>query len=93
MPPCQIICNDAVPRQVTYQPSNQVYGLFIDFGLFPCQIVFMLRLLRLLQIISAHIFRSRRDLLLENLTRRHQLSVLKRQCALLKYRLACKLGI
>jgi len=39
----------------------------------------MLRLLRLLAVLFTQLFRSRRDLILENLTLRHQLSVLKRK--------------
>src|SRR5450755_2545309 len=43
----------------------------------PCQIDFMLRLLRLLFVLAARFFYSRRDLLLENLALRQQLAVLK----------------
>lgn len=77
---CQIICNDVVVRQDTDQLSNLVYRLIIGFGLFPSQTGFMLRLLWLLPIISAQLFRPRRDLLLENMAFRHQLSVLSRRC-------------
>ena len=42
----------------------------------PCQTGFMLRLLRLLFVLAARSFHSRRDLLLENLALRQQLAVL-----------------
>jgi putative transposase len=45
----------------------------------PCQTVFMLRLLRLLVVLSARSLYSRRDLVLENLALRQQLAVLKRR--------------
>ena len=45
----------------------------------PCKIIFMLHLLPHLSIFVSHLFRSRRDLLLENLALRQQLAVLKRR--------------
>src|ERR1017187_6725843 len=69
----------AVPRQNTDRLSNQVYRLDIKFGLFTCKTGHMLRLLRLLVVFFTRLFRSRRDLLLENLALRQQLGVLKQK--------------
>jgi hypothetical protein len=60
-------------------PSNQVYKLGVQFDLFPCQTGLMLRLLRLLVVLFARCFRSRCDLVLENLALRQQLGVLKQK--------------
>ena len=49
----------------------------VKFGLFLCETGFMLRLLRLLFVLVARSFRSRRDLFLENLALRQQLAVVK----------------
>jgi len=68
-----------VPGQNTNLPSNQVYGLADKSARFVCQTGFMMRLLRLLPIISVRFFRSRRDLLLENLALRQQLGVFKKR--------------
>jgi hypothetical protein len=68
-----------VPRQNIDLPSNQVYKLGFQFGLFQCKTGLMLRLLRLLVATFTRCFRSRRDLLLENLALRQQLSALKRR--------------
>src|SRR5271170_710365 len=48
-------------------------------GLSACNTALMLRLLRLLAVPVIGFFRSRRDLLLENLALRQQLAVLKRR--------------
>ena len=45
----------------------------------PCKIIFMLHLLRHLSILISNLFRSRRDLLLENLALRQQLAILKQR--------------
>jgi putative transposase len=50
-----------------------------SLGQSTCKTDIMLRLLRLLAILPARFFRSRRDLLLENLALRQQLEVLKRR--------------
>ena len=68
-----------MPRQNIDLPSNQVYKLRIQFGLSPCKTGLMLRFLRLLSTLPIRLFCSRRDLLLENLALRQQLSVLKRR--------------
>ena len=56
-----------VPRQNSDLPQNQVYKLFINFCLLACKTGLMLRLLGLLVFLSARLFSSRRDLLLEKL--------------------------
>src|ERR1035438_944234 len=69
----------AVPRQNSDLPQNQVYKLFINFCLLTCKTGLMLRLLGLLVFLSARFFRSRRELLLENLALRHQLGLFKQK--------------
>ena len=59
--------------------SNQVYKLRIQIGLSPCKTGLMLRLLRLLLILPVRFLCSRRDLVLENLALRQQLTVLRRR--------------
>ena len=54
-------------------------NLVSQFGLFQCRTGLMLRLLRLLVATVTRCFRPRRDLLLENLALRQQLSALKRR--------------
>src|ERR1017187_8779251 len=68
-----------VPRQNYDLLSNQVYKLGDYLGLFTCQTGLMLRLLRLLVVLFSRFFRSRRDLLLENLALRQQLGVFKQK--------------
>ena len=58
----------AVPRQNSDLPSNQLIKLCIQIGLSPCQTGPMLRLLRLFVVLVTRLFRSRRDLVLENPT-------------------------
>jgi hypothetical protein len=68
-----------VARQNSDLMSDQVDGLCTWFGLYPCKTGLMLRLLRLLSIVPTRFFRSRCDLLLENLALRQQLGVFKRK--------------
>ena|ERR1039458_8803376 len=68
-----------VPRQNYDRLSNQVYRAGIHFGLFTCKTGLMLRPLRLILVLFSRFFRSRRDLLLENLALRQQLEVLQRR--------------
>lgn len=60
----------AVPRQNSDLLSNEGDKLCVQFGQSPCKTDHMLRLLRLLFVPFAKFFRSRRDLLLENLALR-----------------------
>jgi len=69
----------SVPRQNTDLLSNKVYKPDSQFGLFSCKTGRMVRLLRLLVGLFARCFRSRRDLVLENLALRQQLDVLERK--------------
>jgi hypothetical protein len=69
----------AVPRQNIELLSNQVPELGVRFGRFPCKTALMLRLLRLLVVLSTRNLCSRRDLVLENLALRQQLGVLKQK--------------
>jgi hypothetical protein len=64
-----------VPRQITDLQSNQVYKLDLQLGLF--RVKLMVILLRLLVALFAGCFRSRRDLVLENLALQ-RLGVFKR---------------
>ena len=82
---------EVVPRQNTDLSSNQVYRLGVNLGIFTCKTGLMLRLLRLLSIICARFFRSRRDLLLENLALRQQLAVLKQKHPQPRFALSDKL--
>ena len=59
--------------------SNQVHRWGIQFGNFTCKTGLMLRPLRLLVVLFTQLFRSRRDLLLENLALRQQLAVCERK--------------
>src|SRR5580658_9552219 len=68
-----------VARQNRDLLSNHVYKLCIHIGLLPCRTALMLRLLRLLVTFFSHLVRSRRDLLLENLALRQQLSIFKQK--------------
>ena len=68
-----------VARQSTDLLSNEEDERFVRFGQSPCKTGLMLRLLRLLPVLATRFFRSRRDLLLENLALRQQLAVLKRR--------------
>ena len=68
-----------VARQNSDLLSDQVGGLCTCFGMYPCKTVLMVRLLRLLSIVPTRFFRSRCDLLLENLALRQQLGVFKRK--------------
>ena len=68
-----------VPRQNYDLLSNHVYRLGIRSGLSPCQTGLMLRLVRLLLVLFSRFFRSRRDLLLENLALRQQLGVFRQK--------------
>jgi hypothetical protein len=52
---------------------------FFRFGQSPCKTGLMLRLLRLLPALATRFFRSRRNVLLENLALGQQLAVLKRR--------------
>ena len=74
-----IILFSAVSRQNYDQPSNQEYRPGINSILFACKTGLMLRLLRLLVVLSPRFFRSRRDLLLENLALRQQRGVFKQK--------------
>src|ERR1039458_6350617 len=56
---------------------SAVYRLGLQFGLFPCKTGQMLGLFSALFAFPSRIFRSRRDLLLENLALRQQLAVMK----------------
>ena len=67
-----------VPRQNNDLPWNQEDEGFIGLGLSECKTGPMLCLLRLLPALVSRLFRSRHDLLLENLALRQQLAVLKR---------------
>src|ERR1035438_2383719 len=66
-------------RQNSDLLSDQVGGLCTCFGMYPCKTGLMVCLLRLLSIVPTRFFRSRRDLLLENLALRQQLGVFKRK--------------
>src|ERR1035441_5338779 len=68
-----------VARQNSDLLSDQVGGLCTCFGMYPCKTGLMVRLLRLLSIVPTRFFRSRCDLLLENLALRQQLGVFKRK--------------
>jgi hypothetical protein len=68
-----------VPRQNSDLLLNQVYRLGAQSSLFTCKTGLMLRLLRLLVVLSSRFFRSRCDLLLENLALRQQLGVFKQK--------------
>src|ERR1017187_9598508 len=81
----------AVPRHNSDLPQNQVYKLFINFCLLTCKTGLMLRLLGLLVFLSARLFCSRRDLLLENLALRQQLGVFKQKHPLPRFAAADRL--
>jgi putative transposase len=68
-----------VVRQNKDLPQNQADELSVQFDLSACKTGLMLRSLRLLLVLATQIFRSRRDLLLENLALRQQLTVFRRQ--------------
>src|ERR1035438_1462924 len=68
-----------VPRQISDLLSNQGDKWCTQFGLSPCKTDRMLRQLRLLFVTLARFFRSRRDLILENVALRQQLAVLRRR--------------
>jgi hypothetical protein len=68
-----------VARQNKDLPSNQADDRWTQGGLPPCRIGLLLPSLRLLFILAIDFFRSRRDLLLENLAIRQQLAVLKQK--------------
>ena len=70
---------ELVPRQNTDLSSNQEYRLDVNFGPLTCKTDLMLRHLRLLAVLFARFLRSRRNLLLENLALRQQLSVFKQE--------------
>src|ERR1035438_3888877 len=69
----------AVPRQNNHLPWNQEDEELIRLDRSECKTGSMLWLLRLLPVLASRFFRSRRDLLLENLALRQQLAVLKRK--------------
>jgi putative transposase len=69
----------AVARQNTDLPPNQIYRLSLVFLFLRCQTGQMLRLLRLLAVLFIRLFCSRRDLPLDNLALRQQLSVFKQK--------------
>jgi hypothetical protein len=71
--------NTMQPRQNSNLPSNQADGRIAQRALNPCKTGFMIRLLGLLPFLFARFFRSRRDLLLENVALRQQLGVLKQR--------------
>ena len=66
-------------RQNSDQLSNHADKLCAQFGLPSCKTDRMLRQLRLLFVTLVRFFRSRRDLLLENMVLRQQLAVLRRR--------------
>src|ERR1035438_8155386 len=68
-----------VARQNSDLLSDQVGGLCTCFGIYPCKTGLMVLLLRLLSIVPTRFFRSRCDLLIENLALRQQLGVFKRK--------------
>jgi hypothetical protein len=68
-----------VPRQNNDLPWNQEDEGFIRLGLSECKTGPMVCLLRLLPVLASRLFRTRRDILLENLALRQQLAVLKRK--------------
>src|ERR1035438_9547657 len=68
-----------VPRQISDLLSNQGDKWCTQFGLSPCKTDRMLRQLRLLFVTLARFFRSRMDLILENVALRQQLAVLRRR--------------
>src|ERR1035438_5677803 len=70
---------NGVPRQNNDLSWNQEDEGLIRLGLSECKTVPMLCLLGLLPVLVSRLFRSRRDLLLENLGLRQQLAVLKRK--------------
>src|ERR1035438_3771562 len=67
----------AVSRQNNDLPLNQADRLFAPLYLFTCKTGLMLRMFRVLSAVLPQFFRSRRDLLLENLALRQQLAVLR----------------
>lgn len=68
-----------VPRQNCDLPLNQSNRTVLGFAGFPCQTGSMLRLLRLLFVLTTRSLYSRRDLFLENLALRQQFSVLRKR--------------
>jgi len=68
-----------VPCQNSDRLSNHVDKLYVRFGLSVCKTEDMLPLLRLLLTLPIRFFRSRCDLLLENLALRQQLTVLNKK--------------
>lgn len=68
-----------MPRQNDDLPLNQVYREDVKFELSRCKTALMLCFLRLMIVLFARLFCSRRDLQLENLALRQQLAVLGRK--------------
>ena len=66
-------------RQNSDPQSNQTDESLIHCGMCLCQIGLMVRLLVLFSVLASQFFRSRRELLLENLALRQQLAVLRRR--------------
>jgi hypothetical protein len=77
--PLSVEFQTPVVRQNSDLLSNQTDELCIDSGLSPCRTDLMLRLLRLLSILPTQFYRSRPDLLLENMALRQQLAVLRQR--------------
>ena len=69
----------AVPRQNNDLQWNKEDEGFIRLDLSECKTGSMLCVLRLLPVLASRLFRSRHDLLLENLALRQRLAVLKRK--------------
>ena len=70
------LCLAKIPICLRIRYIDQVLIL----SLLTCKTDLMLRLLRLLAVLFTRLFRSRRDLILENLALRQQLSVFKQKC-------------